>query len=195
MKPRRDDAACRFFSSHTNRKVTHHKILSPINEESIMWHSLKSCEKLTHICCLSWQSHTISRGVERIYLCMRSHSRSNTQFTADPRSVLPKSRLCRFSWHHRAFAVCSFSDIWGLSTPRGVVRRAVDGKHSQPAHQTCRLEQICHVKRNREEGKTGVVRGQYGSSVFYNPVLLPCNILSIKACSWKCTKGFKIYLS
>lgn len=169
-----------FFPSHTNRKVTHHKILSPINEESIMWHSLKSCEKLTHICCLSWQSHTISGGVERIYLCMRSHSRSNTQFTADPRSVLPKSRLCRFSWHHRAFAVCSFSDIWGLSTPRGVVRRAVDGKHSQPAHQTCHLEQICHVKRNREEGKTGVVRGQYGSSVFYNPVLLPCNILSPK---------------
>lgn len=97
-----------------------------------------------------------------------------------PDLFLPKSRLCRFSWHHRAFAVCSFSDIWGLSTPRGVVRRAVDGKHSQPAHQTCRLEQICHVKRNREEGKTGVVRGQYGSSVFYNPVLFPCNILSPK---------------
>lgn len=33
------------------------------------------------------------------------------------------------------------------------------GKQSQPAHQTCHLEQICHVKRNREEGTTGVVRG------------------------------------
>lgn len=168
------------FFSHTNTKVTHHKILSPINEELITWHSLKSCEKLTHICCLSWQSHTISGGVERIYLCMRSHSHSNTQVTADPRSVLPKSRLCQFSRHHRAFTICSFSDIWGLSTPRGVVRRAVDGKHSQPAHQTCHLEQICHIKRNCEEGKTGVVRGQYSSSVFYNSVLLACNILSPK---------------
>lgn len=42
----------------TDTQVMFQKILSPVNEESITWCSLKCCEKLYQVFHHSWQSHT-----------------------------------------------------------------------------------------------------------------------------------------
>lgn len=97
MKPRGDSSVSVFLSSYQK-----------INEEPITWCSLKRWEKHAHICRLSWQSRTTSsRCWWNTWLCMRSPSHGNGQFTTNRGFVLAKSRLrcALFSLNHQAFII------------------------------------------------------------------------------------------
>lgn len=72
-----------------------------------------------------------------VWLCVRSHSHGNTQFTANPWFVSPKSHLCcavEITLYHPASIICQFLDIWRLSTPDAVAGWAINQPHLQRAH-------------------------------------------------------------
>ena len=160
-----------FLCTYTH--VVYQKILSPINEASVTLRSLRSCEKLTHICCLSRQSYTISGWCRGIYLCLcinpDSHGNNQPQilfsiFTA----------LCL---HHQGLVMCSFSDIWRLSGLCAVVRRAVDWS---------RLSEMTEIERYLEQKNATAHREQCRRETWFRKGTWSSSQVW-KTCSWQRT--------